>query len=76
MKYWQIFLISLAIVIILIMGTAFLRNASDKVTIKEIEKHTHECGGAVHFVGANKYAYFYECDGCGNVYTLHQILNK
>lgn len=76
MKTWKTFILATIILIIVLTALTFAVKGIDNGTKDEIHKHNETCNGTIHFAGANKYAYFYECDTCGHVFSMHELLNE
>ena len=75
MKTWKTFLLATIILVVVLTALTFVVKALDNNTRNEIHEHNETCNGTIHFVGANKYAHFYECDTCGHVFRMHELLN-
>lgn len=75
MKTWKIYLLATIIIIIVLTTLIFVVKALDNNTRNEIHEHNEKCNGTIHFVGANNYAHFYECDTCGRIFATRELLN-
>ena len=74
MKTWKTLILALVVLIVLLVGLRLIAMALDNGTMKEIESHNHECAGTIHFVEVGRYAYYYECDTCGKVFAMHELI--